>query len=160
MKARLIFFLFFFVLSACTADVAEEEIATSCPPDCSGGSTGVVTKINSPQDEGTVYIGDRLAVSASLTDLGEANVEDGLVCITGLDGSIFSGLGGCTCENFYITLDEPDDSNFEKTSVSFSPPFISEEAAGKHHITFYTRYSYSSYGPFSLCLSGDPYNEE
>lgn len=160
MKKRLFLFIVLIFLGACTQQSPEgEELATSCPPDCSGGSNAVITSVNSPQDEGNVYVGDRLAVSANLEDKGEANAE-GLVCITGLDGSIFSGLGGCSCESFSITLDDSDDANFEKTTVDFSPSFVSEEALGSHHMTMYTRYSYTSYGPFSLCLTGDPYNEE
>src|SRR3989338_308302 len=111
-KTLLIFFVLLF-LGACTQQV-EEEIATSCPPDCSGGSNAVVTHINSPQDEGNVYVGDRLAVSA----------------------------------------------NFEKTRVDFSPSFVSEDAIGSYYMTLYTKYLYTAYGPFSLCLTGDPYNEE
>ncbi len=161
MRVAFLFLSLLFLLSACTQQTPEgEEIPTSCPPLCAGGSIGVVTEINAPQDEGNVYVGDRLAVSATLTDLGEASVDDGLVCITGLDGSIFSGLGGCTCENFYITLDDSDDAQFEKTRVSFTPTFIPEEASGDHYLTFYSRYSYTSYGPFTLCLTGDPFDEE
>jgi len=158
MKKTLLLFFVLLFLGACTQQV-EEEGATSCPPDCSGGSNAVVTHINSPQDEGNVYVGDRLAVSANLEDRGEANAE-GLVCMTGLDGSLFSGLGGCNCESFYITLDDSDDANFEKTRVDFSPSFVSEDAIGSYYMTLYTKYLYTAYGPFSLCLTGDPYNEE
>ncbi|MDP3727899.1 MAG: hypothetical protein Q8R18_00450 [bacterium] len=158
-KFILLFFAVLFLV-ACTQQTPEgEELAGTCPPDCSGGSSSIVTTVNSPQDEGNVYVGDRLAVSANLEDRGESNAE-GLVCITGLDGSIFSGLGGCNCESFYISIDDTDDANFEKTRVDFSPSFVSEDASGSHHMTMYTRYLYTAYGPFTLCLTGDPYNEK
>ena len=82
-----IFFLFFLLfLLGCTPQTIDgEEIATTCPPICSGGNLGVITEIDAPREEGNVYVGDRLTIAATLTDLGEANVEDGLVCITGLD---------------------------------------------------------------------------
>ncbi len=157
-----IFFIFLLIfLFACTQQTPEgEEIATDCPPSCSGGSAAVTSTINSPQNEGNVYVGDRLAISMNLIDSGESSVEDGLVCITGLDGETFSGLGGCNCESFYITIDDSDDANFERTTVDFPSAYINPQASGTQHITFYTRYSYTSYAPFTLCLTGDPYNEE
>lgn len=158
---KIFFILFVIFLFGCAQETPEgEEIATSCPPGCSGGSASVQSVINSPQDEGNVYVGDRLSISMNLYDRGEASVEDGLVCLTGLDGNLFSGLGGCQCESFYLTIDDSDDANFERTTVDFPSAFISEEASGTQHMTFYTRYSYTSYAPFTLCLSGDPYNEE
>ncbi len=147
------------LLSACSQQTTEEDTPTSCPPDCAGGSTGVVTTINAPSDGGSVYVGDRLVASATLDDLGESSVEDGVVCITGLDGETFSGLGGCNCENFYITLDDPHDSNFEQTMVNFDSALVPSDASGNQHLTFYTRYRYTAYGPMTLCLTGDPYQE-
>src|SRR3989338_4351834 len=158
MKKILLLLGIVFLLSACT-QVAEEEIATSCPPSCSGGSSGVETTINAPSDGGSVYVGDRLVISATLYDLGESSVEDGVVCITGLNGDIFSGLGGCNCDNFYITLEDTDDSNFEQTTVSFDSTLVPSDASGTQHLTFYTRYRYTAYGPMTLCLTGDPYQE-
>jgi len=122
---KIFFALFVLFLVGCTQEAPEgEEIATSCPPGCSGGSAAVVSTINSPQDEGNVYVGDRLAISINLVDRGEASVEDGRVCITGLDGEVFSGLGGCQCEGFYITLDDSDDAKFERTTVDFPSAYI------------------------------------
>ena len=159
MKTFLLFLSLIFLLSACTQKATTDTLATSCPPDCSGGDTGVVTTIHAPQDEGTVYVGDRLAPSVTLDDLGESSVEGGLVCITGLDGAIFSGLGGCNCQSFYTTIDDPHDANFEQATVNFQGSLLTAEGVGNQHLTFYTRYSYSAYGPFTLCLTGDPYHE-
>ncbi len=143
-------------LSACTQQIVEENIPTGCPPYCSGGSTGVVTTITNPAEDSTVYVGDRLPVTLLLEDIGESSVEYGTVCITGLDENSFAGLGGCNCDNYYITLDESDDSNFERTIVDFTPSLVSSEASGSQHLTAYTRYEYTAYGPITLCLTGDP----
>ena len=159
MKTFLFLFVLLFLLSACTQETTTDTLATSCPPDCSGGDTGIVTTINTPQDEGTVYVGDRLAPSVTLDDTGESSVEGGLVCITGLDGAIFSGLGGCNCQSFYTTIDDPHDANFQQATVNFQGSLLTDEGVGDQHMTFYTRYSYSTYGPFTLCLTGDPYHE-
>lgn len=156
-----IFFLLgiLLLLSACTQQTATEKISTSCPPICSGGSTGIVTTINAPADSSTVYVGDRLSPSATLDDLGESSVQDGVVCITGLDGAIFSGLGGCNCQSFYTTIDDPHDPNFEQATVTFPSSLLTNEGVGEQHMTFYTRYQYTAYGPVTLCLTGDPYHE-
>ena len=157
-----VFFLFLGVLillTACTQEQTLEETATSCPPVCSGGSTGVVSTIDSPRDGSNAYTGDRLVVSVGLYDEGESSVEDGTVCLTGLDSALFSGLGGCSCKNFYITIDDPKDNNFEKTRVEFPSSYVSTDASGDQHLSVYSRYSYTSYAPFTACLTGDPYED-
>jgi len=136
-----------------------ELIPTTCPPDCAGGSAGVISTIDSPSDGGNVYGGEQFAVSIGLHDRGESSVEDGIVCVTGLDADLFSGLYGCTCQSYYIELDDPDDPNFERTRIDFPSTFVSREATGDQRLTAYTRYRYTSYGIFEACLTGDPFEE-
>lgn len=158
MRKIIILLLLSIFVVACTTQTTE-KVATACPPDCQGGNAGVLSTVNSPADGGNVYGGDRLLVSVGLVDAGESSVSNGEVCETGLDASIFGALGGCNCKSYYITLDDPHDANFQSTQVEFSSAFVPKTAAGEQHATVYNRYTYSTYGPFSACITTDPFTD-
>ncbi len=160
MKKVVILILLCVLLSACeTTDYADEgEVGpTECPYDCSSGDDGVSTTITNPSDEGTVYINDRMEIRVKVQDKGESSAS-GVVCLTGLDPEEFNGVSECDCESFYIDLDEEDALDYE--SITFDSALVTEDAAGDHDLTAITRYDYTTYGIFEVCLTGDPDNEE
>ena len=159
MRNVLLLVLVLVVAGCVTQEDAVEQLPTTCPPVCGGGTGGVETVINYPSEGSNVYAAERFAPSFYLADVGESNAE-GLVCVTGLDGDIFSGLGGCNCQDFYIVLDEPDDPNFEETYITYQSASVDSGRTLDQSMTVYTRYLYSTFGVFELCLTGDPFAEE
>ncbi|MBI5797598.1 hypothetical protein HZA98_01700 [Candidatus Woesearchaeota archaeon] len=157
-KIIFLLLLSIFFIAACSTQTTEKT-ATACPPDCSGGSAGVVSTINSPSNEGNVYGGDRLLVSVGLVDAGESSVSNAEVCETGLDANVFGSLGSCNCQSYYITLDDTHDANFQSTQIEFPTAFVSKSATGEQHATVYNRYAYTTYGPFSACITTDPFTD-
>ena len=85
MKKVLILILLI-LLSACQTTPTATE-ATYCPPDCAEGSSSLDIEINSPTE--TIYTDGRTLVSVHLENTGEASIEEGSLCITGLDSEIF-----------------------------------------------------------------------
>jgi hypothetical protein len=152
---KIILILLLLLLCSCTTE--KEDAVTSCPPGCSGGDAGVVTTINSPRDE--VYAGTRMPMNVKLEDVGESSVEEGMVCVTGLNEEVFSDLIGCNCESFYITIDDPDSLSYLETSVDFGNSPYAKESSEKERVTFITKYKYSTYGVFDVCLTRDLYEE-
>lgn len=160
MKLRFLLSLFFIFIAACAQTQTTDEArgATACPYSCSSGDVGVETTVNAPKESGTVHVAERLAPRVKVLDVGEASIDSGLVCITGLNEDEFRGVTRCDCEAFTINLDDPNALGYE--DVIFSPAEVTEDAVGDHALTVYTRYSYSTFGIIDVCLSGDPDNEK
>tara|TARA_Y100000310_G_scaffold336394_1_gene420814 strand:+ start:1283 stop:2203 length:921 start_codon:yes stop_codon:yes gene_type:complete len=142
-------------LAACTSGVDEniEDTPTACPPDCSSGSSGVIVDIIEPEDGEEIR--GRLAPSIDLYSGGEASA-DGIVCITGLDEEMFSEFGDCSCDDFYITLDDDNDRNFEYAKVDFESSYADVEEDSEESMTVITRYAYTTYAVYDACITGDP----
>ena len=167
MRRIVLLFCVLVFLSSCSSldffdsqETVEEDDSslTECPYICSSGSSGIETTINHPKDgSDTVLVGDQFAARVKVDNVGEASA-DGIVCMTGLNSQDFSGITGCECESFFIDLHDEDDLNYE--DLIFDAASVQSEASGSHAVTFYTRYSYTTYGIFELCLSGDPDNED
>jgi len=160
MKLRycLLVLLLFIVACAQTQELGEEPSPTACPYICLPGNAGVETTVNHPKDDGTVFVNDRMAPRIKVEDVGEASIEGGFVCLTGLNEEAFQGVSRCDCEAFSIDLDDPDALPYD--DVTFSTALVTDEAVGDQDLTVYTRYSYSTFGIFELCISGDPDNEK
>lgn len=153
MKKVLILLSLVILLSACQTNQVDPNVGTYCPPDCSSGSSSLDIKINSPGE--TVYTGSRMLVSVNLDDVGESSIEEGSVCIAGLDPEIFGALAGCDCQSFQLTLDNPDSQYFMEDTLEFGPEFIPEDASGSGGVTVITKYAYSTYGIFDICITTD-----
>ena len=149
-------------LSAC--DIAQQpattqELATSCPPDCTGGSGSIETTINFPLDGGNVYTSDRFAPILKIENVGEAN-GDGMILFSGLDSDIFGTYGGCQYSLYFDTVvDDPEGYLQEVIFDDLPSTSVSTETSSTQFMTVSTRYAYTTYGVFEACLTGDPVGE-
>lgn len=148
-----------FLVACVTVEDTETPTTSACPPNCQSGSTGVTTTVTAPLEGGNVYANDQLFVSVKFEDNGESNVDDGVVCVTGLDSEEFNDLGGCSCNSFYINVDDPKDAHYESTTLGFGPSYVSSTASGDRTLSVITRYGYRTYGVFEACLVSETYEE-
>ena len=160
MKKILLILLLLVFLVGCQPQAEDiEKTPGTCPFDCKGGNAGVTATIHYPTEGGNIYTSDRFAPVIEVVDEGEANAE-GMLLLTGLDAETFGSYTGCYPINFYTVLDDPDDQYYEKIIFDDLPQTsISSEKGSDQMMTMYTRYAYTTYGVYEVCLTGDPVNE-
>ncbi|MDP3919045.1 MAG: hypothetical protein Q8Q35_04055 [Nanoarchaeota archaeon] len=147
-------FVLLVLISACQQELPEEPTPTACPPDCSGYGGNVETEVLGD----TIYANSRFTPSVNINDEGESDTE-GIVCITGLNSEVFEDYEECSCQDFYVTLQDASDPNFEYDEIDFSSIYVSTEESSEEEMTIITRYKYITYGIFEVCLTGDPDRE-
>ena len=157
MKKILILMLIGILLVGCetSTTVDEETLIGTCPPDYNTGSQALDISITYPGEDSNVYSRYPFIPQINIYDVGEIG-SDGIVLLSGLDEEVFSGLGGCHSLDFYITQEDSHSDYFKETKVEFPQSSVNAEENYEETLTVTTRYDYSNYGIFELCLTDDP----
>jgi len=154
------------LLSACEVQTNTgedpDEQPTGCPYDCHSGSSSIDVTIdmpspNTPETYRYVNNNGKIRPEVTLHNNGEADVEFGKVCISGMSRETF-GFSGCDCQDFTVVVNDPDDPDFWEANVLFNEyiaTLIDPDNPESTQITFSTRYDYKTYGVFTACVKAD-----
>ena len=144
---------------------SEQEI-TGCPYSCRSGSSGVELEILNPDtsigdsEKRIIPAGYEFIPSLIVHDEGMSDA-DGEVCVTGLDSSTFSGVGGCDCADYYIVVEEEEDYFLNDQVVDIFPGYgVASGTEGDYLMNFINRYKYKTYAVVDACLKQDPADKE